>query len=221
MNCAREARRLADYISALDGEILITSSVYYNCPNHIGALFTDIILQAGVNYEYVVRPRVQRLVVNYPEVDTRSKFQELVKNVSLETLISWKNKTKIYRIESLLYYAEINNIDTCYDLRLHLVEPANRLNLLDINGVGPKTLDYLLKLLGYDSVAVDRHIYSFIEMAEVNVRGYDAAKKIVEYAADFLEISRSSLDHSIWSYMAKRNSTLGNNSLSRQLAIPF
>lgn len=221
MNCAREARRLADYISALGGEILLDSSVYYNCPNHIGALFTDIILQAGINYEYVVRPRVQRLVINYPEVDTRSKFQELIKNIGLENLISWRNKTKIYRIESLLNYAEINDIDTCYDLKLHLVKQANRLNLLDINGVGPKTLDYLLKLLGYDSVAVDRHIYSFIEMAEVNVRGYDAAKKIVEYAADFLEISRSSLDHSIWSYMANKNGALGNNILSQQLAIPF
>ena len=220
MNCAREARRLANYISALEGEMLIDTSLKHNCINHIGALFTDIILQAGVNYEYVVRPRVQRLIANYPEDESRSKFQQLINNIGLETLICWKNRVKLDRIESLIYYSEIHNIDTCYDLRLHLIDPINKSKLLEINGVGPKTLDYLLKLLGYDAVAVDRHIFSFIEQAEINVSGYDSAKKIVEYAADFLEVSRSSLDYGIWRYMSKRN-TVETKNYSQQLTLSF
>mgnify|MGYP001468502024 FL=1 len=44
-----EARKLADYISSLDNFTTVNTSekVVYN---HIGALYTDIVLQSGLNY---------------------------------------------------------------------------------------------------------------------------------------------------------------------------
>ena len=54
---AFNAQKLAEYIlTGSEFEVCDPTPCPYN--NHIGALFTDIILQAGVNYATVVHPRV-------------------------------------------------------------------------------------------------------------------------------------------------------------------
>jgi hypothetical protein len=215
MNCAREARKLADFISNLDEfkRYDVANEFSYT---HIGALFTDIVLQAGVNYTTVVRPRVNQVLVNYPEAYTVKKFQEVVEREGLETIINWKHDVKIERIKRLINFCLENEINSCADLKIYLLKKNNQEKLLEINGVGPKTLDYLLKLLNFDTVAVDRHIYSFVEMAEIDAKGYHPTKKIVEYAADFLEVSRASIDYSIWKFMSNKEPevTVESNQLS-------
>lgn len=53
---AFNAQKLAEYIlTGSEFEVCDPSPCPYN--NHIGALFTDIILQAGVNYGTVVHPQ--------------------------------------------------------------------------------------------------------------------------------------------------------------------
>ena len=59
-------------------------------------------------------------------------------------------------------------------------------------------------MLGFDTVAVDRHIRSFIESADIFCDDYFDIKEVVEYAADFMEKSRRELDYSIWSYMSRK-----------------
>ncbi|WP_202703682.1 hypothetical protein, partial [Flavobacterium sp. UGB4466] len=120
-------------------------------------------------------------------------------------IINWKHETKLNRIYDCIHFLIENNIDTCYDLKNHLQKNENQQKMLNLEGVGPKTVDYLLKLLNFDVVAVDRHIYSFVEMAEIEIKGYIDIKKTVEFAADFLNISRKSLDYSIWSYMSNKD----------------
>lgn len=70
--------------------------------------------------------------------------------------------------------------------------------------IGDKTYDYLLKLLGVESVAVDRHVYKFVSDAGIIYKDYKEAKQIVEYAADMMQISRRTLDYSIWLYMSNK-----------------
>ena len=70
------ALRLKRYIDSIDSFQFIEPEV---CPyrDHIGALFTDAILQAGVNYRSVVRPRVERVLFNFPEANTVSSFSNV------------------------------------------------------------------------------------------------------------------------------------------------
>lgn len=203
MNLAIEARRLADYIQELklSPEEQTRNGYSYT---HIGALFTDLILQAGLNYKTVVQPRVQRVLLNYPNASTVSRFYDVINNEGIETVIKWRHPDKIRRMHDLLDFSKSKRVETCSDLTIYLSETSNREDFLRIKGIGNKTLDYTLKLLNFDTIAVDRHIYTFIELAGLPVIDYLTTKKIVEFAADILEVSRSSMDYCIWNYMSSK-----------------
>ena len=199
-----QARKLADYIVSLEGEFQTYNSRRGTPYSHIGALYTNIILQAGLNYNTVVKPRVDRVLVNYPEASTSSKFKCLADEQGLGQIIAWRDQVKLRRLQDILEFSIHRSIETCEDLSSFMSLKSNHALLLNLQGIGLKTLDYLLNLLHFDTVEVDRHIYSFVALATVEVKGYAETKQIVEYAADLLCMSRSSIDYSIWRYMSDR-----------------
>ena len=204
MNFAKEARKLANYIESLEDFKIYTAEGQFKY-NHIGALLTDIVLQAGMNYNYVVRPRVIRVLLNYPNAYTLDRFRNLISDIGLENIIDWNHSVKLTRMNNLIHFLSVNDINTCVDFKKFLLKIENQNKLKELDGVGLKTVDYLLKLLNFDVVAVDRHIYSFIELAEIYTKEYQVTKKIVEYAADLLHMSRASLDCSIWHFMSDKD----------------
>jgi len=119
----------------------------------------------------------------------------------------------------ILNFAKENQTNTCTDLKIALFKDTFQKEFLSLNGIGPKTLDYTMKLLNFDTVAVDRHIYSFVALANVKTNDYFETKKVVEYAADFLEISRSAIDRSIWVYMSQKMNNMPTG--CRQLSFEF
>ena len=196
-----EARKLADYISSKsDFDLIHPSECSYS--NHIGALFTDIILQSGMNYRTVVAPRVILVLESYTEANTVKKFSRVIDNDGIETVINWTHHVKLDRMINLLNFCHHHELDTSEDLKKFLVITENSSKFIEINGIGNKTLDYLFKLLNIDIVAVDRHIYSFVKNAGIETNKYSSVKSIVEYAADLLNVPRRSIDYSIWSYMS-------------------
>ena len=203
MNFAKEARLLVNYIEGLNSfnKIHKPNKLAYK---HIGALYTDISLQSGLNYNNIVRPRVLNVLNKYPNANTVSAFNKLIDSTGLNNIIKWDHPTKLQRVYDIITYSICNDIESCTDLRNHLVINANRLKLLQIKGIGPKTLDYTLKLLSFDTVAIDRHIKVFVQEAGIRTNEYAEIKNIVEYAADFMNISRSSIDYSIWKYMSEK-----------------
>lgn len=219
MSCAKNARQLANYIVNLP-EINKVSSLankfsYY----HIGALYTDVVLQAGLNYQSVVKPRVQRVLLNYPEDYSVTKFKLVIEREGLEKVINWKHDVKLARLHRLLEFSDSNGIDICADLKAFFLQKDSYDVFLSLDGFGPKSLDYLLKLLNVDTVAVDRHIYSFVKMANIDAKGYQENKRIVEFAADLLSLPRSAVDQIIWNYMSKKEYEIQVNTC--QYSIPF
>lgn len=216
MDLILNARKLADFIANLQYfEISSIESEYYD---HMGALLVDITLQSGLNYNSVVKPRVERILLHYCDANTTTKFNILVQEAGIGNLIQWKNDVKINRLKRVIEFALEHEIDTCTELKKFLLYPKNQSKFLQLNGIGKKTLDYTLKLLNFDTVAVDRHIYSFVKMANIKTADYTYTKKIVEYAADFLDISRSSMDYSIWKYMSEKPK---KTQLKTQLVLPL
>lgn len=65
------------------------------------------------------------------------------------------------------------------------------------------------RLLGFDTVAVDRHIREFLVDADIMFDDYFEIKEVVEFAADLMAKTRRSLDYSIWSYMSHKRNNLG------------
>ena len=204
INYAIEARKLANYAKSLTAfqEFEEPKKDFVYC--HIGALFTDISLQSGLNYKTVVKPRVQKILVEYPDANTVQTFETLIDKINLCDIISWKHPEKINRIKCLIEFSKIHNINSHIELREFLLKDDNHKLFLSLKGFGPKTFDYLLKLLNVDAIAVDRHIYAFLRKAQIEVCGYIETKKIVEFAADFLNISRTSIDKFIWEIMSSK-----------------
>ncbi|HMJ70360.1 MAG TPA: hypothetical protein VK508_15755 [Cyclobacteriaceae bacterium] len=215
MNVAFEANFLANYIKSIN--LPLNRHEGFQPYRHIGALFTNVILQAGLNYRTVVQPRVAKLMTEYPTADTLTGFESAIFNDGIETVIQWKHQDKIDRMTQLISFCKSKSVNTCIDLTLFLQEHSNRDELLEIKGIGPKTLDYLLKLLNFDTVAVDRHIYAFVQQSGLQVAGYQPTKKVVEFAADLLSVSRMSIDYSIWLYMSSKAA----NGQSNQLEMNF
>ncbi len=202
MNYIKEARALVNYIEGLDSfnTISVPNRQAYS---HVGGLFTDIVLQSGLNYNNVVKPRVLNLINKYPEANTVNGFSKLIKNKGLNELLNWRSPLKLQRIKDIVALSINNNVDDCDDFKGFLSVMDNRYAFLNIRGIGPKTLDYSLKLLSFDTVAVDRHITLFVLQAGLYSKDYYTIKKIVEYAADLMDISRISIDLSIWKFMSE------------------
>lgn len=199
-----DARLLVSYIQEnLDFSLQIPEDCHYS--NHIGALFTDSILQSGVNYRHVVLPRVCHILKNYPEAYTVTLFHKILDSVGPERVLNWNNRIKINRIYDLIDFCYANNLEEAHQIKSFLIVPENKKRILTIKGIGHKTVDYLLRLLNADTVAVDRHIYSFVEQAGIMSSDYVSVKSVVEYAADIMNVPRRAIDYSIWTYMSDTN----------------
>ncbi len=190
------ARRVADHANRLG----VHEAPLLSRPasDHIGAVLADSILQAGVNYQTVVRTRIERIYSEFPEAAILSGVTELIDREGVEFFLQWKHPTKIQRFSMLARYLAVQEIETIAEFRGWLCLGSARENLLSLNGIGPKTCDYMCGLVGIDCIAVDRHIVRFAADAGVHVADYESLKLVVSFAADLLGIKRRDFDGWIW-----------------------
>lgn len=177
----------------------IKQQPYYHMP----ATITDAILQAGLNYKRIVRPRALRLLTEYSDYKTTCDFLILMQVIPLQELINWKHPIKIDRIKKLTWFLYNNGIETERDLAKWLKIKNNCEKLKELNGIGNKTIDYLKILSGTESLAIDRHLFKFLELVGIPKYSYEETKLIYEKTAKSLNITAYELDKLIWSYFAK------------------
>lgn len=190
------ARSIAD-LACADG-VHATGGTGRVQANHLGAVLADAVLQAGLNYTTVVRPRVERIIREYPQA---SDMRELVKIITMESVprfLNWTHPTKATRFVKLVTCLNDHNVSEVRCLRTKLADRTFREKLRSIDGVGPKTIDYMACLVGIDSIAVDRHVRSFAKRAGVLNEEYEYLKVAFCYAADLLAVSRREFDAWIW-----------------------
>lgn len=171
---------------------------------HMSAVIVDSILQAGMNYDKIVLPRVRMLIEKYDDFRTTEDFLVLIQAKPLGQLINWRNEEKLDRIRKLTWYFYERRINQISDLQKWLRTEDNLMNLRLINGIGPKTVDYMKKLVGIDTFAVDRHLFKFLELSGVNTTDYVEAFVIYENASLELDIDKWILDKAIWDLMSTR-----------------
>ncbi len=170
-------------------------------PTHIGAVLVDAALQAGLNYDNVVKPRVEA-VEAIVGARTAKGFLELLAARGAESVLSWSPGRKPRLVVALTELLVTEGVDTVDDLRAWLQNSANISKLSSLHGVGPKTVDYLKSLAGLPSVAIDVHLERFLHAAGVSPADYHDGRSLIEGAADRMGIDRTALDYSIWYYMA-------------------
>lgn len=169
---------------------------------HIGAVLADAVLQAGLNYTHVVKPRVISLMRRFPSACTTSVLVDLIGQYGATTLLNWKHPEKLQRFRELTNFFYVEAVETTTDLRSWLEILENKERLRFLRGVGPKTVDYIQSLVGLPAVAVDRHIRSFAELAGLDQLHYSHVKAAMESAADRLKCGRLELDVAVWNFMS-------------------
>ena len=163
-------------------------------------------MQAGMNYKSVVYPRVYNILSKYSDYRTTCDFIILFQTIPIEEIIQWKNKRKQNTICNLALYLYNCNINTEDDLAEWILDDGNAESLLEINGVGRKTIDYMKLLSGQQAIPIDRHMFQFLEIAGVLTADYKEASRILRKTASVLEVGESVLDKTIWNYMSQKKS---------------
>jgi hypothetical protein len=204
MNVDKKASKLAKYALSLEGFLILEDDSDDYHYGHMGAIITEAILQAGLNYNTVVLPRVKRLIECYPEARTTSGFIGLAEKEGLNRLIRWKDAEKPSRIMNTACFFRSSGIETEGDLRIWLEGPGNIEKLKELRGIGDKTVDYFRILIGIDTGAVDRHVLRFLKNACIEASSYGEARDIINETADLLSVKRRTLDRSILRYMSNK-----------------
>lgn len=193
-------RQLADFIVSQHFDPVTQKTPYY----HMGATITDAVLQAGLNYNHVVYPRVLKLLKDYPNYTSTCDFIILMQTIPLSEIINWTNKRKLELIEQLCWLFLRNDIQNEDQLAYWLDDECHVKQLLDINGVGPKTIDYLKMLSGLQAIAIDRHLFEFLQLAGIFIDTYDEARDLYQKTASYLSMSNYEIDRKVWLYMSKQ-----------------
>jgi len=121
----------------------------------------------------------------------------------LTELVAWKNSKKLQRISNLSWFLYMNGIENEDQLAKWLDIEENISQLRKVDGIGPKTVDYLKILSGNQAVAIDRHLFVFLELAGIFRCSYQDASLIYSKVSELLNISQYELDRKVWLYMAK------------------
>lgn len=193
------ADRLAKFVYSKEFEPIAQKAPYY----HMGATITDSILQAGLNYQHVVYPRVLNLFTKFSNYTTTRDFIILMQVVSLTELINWKKGEKLKRIKDLSSFLFKNGIENEDQLAVWLTKSEHIERLREVNGIGPKTIDYLKMLSGVQTIIIDRHLFGFLELAGISNRSYNDANLIYSKASELLGMSKYEMDRGVWLYMSK------------------
>lgn len=198
------ARCVADYAMSLGiGNI---ESEHRVITTHLGAALADSALQAGLNYKTVVRPRIERIIVEFPHTAEMAGIRSIINTNRVSDFLQWRHHEKISRFISLSDAIEKIGIQNILDLRESLSRFKNQNLLLQIPGIGPKTVDYLCCLAGIDCIPVDRHVKFFVNKAGVATNDYHRIKLIVSFAADLLGVSRRGFDSWMWNLISLQKS---------------
>jgi hypothetical protein len=205
------ARRIADHAvrTGVLGPRVSCRPVY----QHMGAVLADSVLQTGLNYAKVVKPRIATILSTFPHATTVKSLIGVIEQEGSPKFLQWDHREKLSRFDDLVEFMAEAEIDSTSELRRALLDKDFRVDIRNVRGVGPKTVDYMACLVGVDCIAVDRHIRGFAELAGLEDDSYDYLRDVFNFAADLLSIPRREFDASIWRYQSERN--------ARQLSLEF
>jgi hypothetical protein len=168
--------------------------------DHIGAILADSILQPGLNHSSVVAPRVGRILREYPEAATIQGLDRT--HVNTAVFLDWTHAEKIARFDSLVARLRAHGINSTNDLHRWLELPGSTQALIELRGIGPKTVDYLRMMTGYASVPVDRHLRRFLAVAGIHETGYAKLRESFVGGCALAGVDAAAFEFGLWLSLA-------------------
>lgn len=190
------ARRIANHAKS-EGVLLDEKQPRVTC-DHLGAVLADSVLQAGLNYTTVVRPRVLDILRTHPSCYTISSLVSIIQDGGTGAFLNWRHHEKVSRFEALVIFLQRWGVEDVQDLRADLASDEFCRAVQTVSGIGPKTVDYMACLVGIDSIAVDRHVRAFAKAVSVENDDYHFLRASFCCAADLLSLPRREFDAWLW-----------------------
>jgi hypothetical protein len=172
---------------------------------HLGAKLADAVLQSGVGYEAFVRKRVERIANDFPTGATATGFQAILERDGPAAVLGLSGGRKLRTIQELTDFCVRQGIETCGDMKRWLQEPGNAPKLLEVHGVGPKTVSFMKLLVGLDAIAVDMHIRRFVIEAGLAHKDPEQIEALLLATGEMIGLSGSQVDELVWRSMAARS----------------
>lgn len=166
--------------------------------DHLGAMLADTALQAGVNYGYVVFPRVRRIEVEFREAATLRGLTTTLAETPASVLLQWRHPVKLQRFADLFNVITVNGLQTVEEVGRWLSLPHANATLLAITGVGPKTVDYLHRLCGRPVWPIDRHFRRLLSWAGVSRADYAYSQTLLQESCRVLGFNSEETEHQLW-----------------------
>jgi hypothetical protein len=152
------ARRVADHAvrTGVLGSHVSCRPVY----QHIGAVLADSVLQAGLNYAKVVKPRIATILRTFPHATTMNILIGVIEQEGSPKFLQWEHREKVSRFDNLVGFMAEAEIDSTSELSRALRDKSFRMDIRQVRGVGPKTVDYMACLVGVDCIATSGALLS-------------------------------------------------------------
>ena len=110
MSIEKHASKLITYLESIS-DFTIVDYIDGNY-GHMGATIADAILQAGINYDTVVRPRIHKILEKYPDTKTTSDLWHLILHEGIKNILVWKDDDKPNRAIALTELFMSEGIET-------------------------------------------------------------------------------------------------------------
>ncbi|MEU5205334.1 hypothetical protein ACI2LF_40530 [Kribbella sp. NPDC020789] len=171
--------------------------------SHMGAVICDASFQARRNYASTIRPRILHLQTAWPDANTVRGFRARLATEDLAAVMNFKAPRRVATAHHIAELLATSGVDTRDDLHAWLEVPDNRAALRTVNGVGPKTVDYIGNLVGRSQIAIDTHLRAFAAQAGIVGLTYHQLRTVYEAAATLLGHDRGGLEHAVWRHRAQ------------------
>ncbi|MFJ9961284.1 HhH-GDP family DNA glycosylase [Streptomyces avermitilis] len=170
---------------------------------HMGAVICDASFQARRKYQSTILPRILQLQAAWPDAATVCGFQARLATEDLAVAMNFSSPRRVATAHGITDLLAASGVDTRNDLRAWLDDEASRAALLAVEGVGPKTVDYIGNLVGRSQVAVDVHLRTFAADAGVSGLKYEQLRAVYEETAVLLGHEPGGLEHAVWRFRSQ------------------
>lgn len=170
---------------------------------HLGATFVDAAFQPRQKYLPTVKPRAQQ-IADMPECRSADGFlAAFVDEADLASALRWSTPRRSLVSRKLAEtFVELGLSDPGAAEEAAQRDGSSRAikdSVLRIKGVGDKTADYLLGLLGNpDAVPIDSQLRTVAGAAGLGAIGDADLKAAIREAAPGLDCRPADLEHSLW-----------------------
>ena len=108
------ARRIADHAvrTGVLGSRVSCRPVY----QHMGAVLADSVLQAGLNYAKVVKPRIASILRTFPHATTMNILMGVIEQEGSPKFLQWEHREKVSRFDNLVAFMADAEIDSTSEL---------------------------------------------------------------------------------------------------------